>query len=85
MLVTFGVGGDGDVYGVANGDPADHGADKFTASRRAFGGLVRLVARARDLGGRTGAMNISASAPGLAPVHIVVPVLAAGGAGRPPP
>ena len=82
VLVSFSVGGDGDVYGVANGDPADHGADKFTSSRRAFGGLVRLVARAHDLGGSAGAMNITARAPGLAPVHVVVPVLAAAGSAQ---
>ena len=75
--MTFTVAGDGDVYGVANGDPADHGADKGTPTRRAFGGLVRLIACARDLGGRAGAMSITASAPGLAPVTVVVPVLAA--------
>ena len=77
VTVTFAVSGDGDVYGVANGDPADHGADKGVAARRAFGGLVRLIARAHDTGGRAGAINVTATAPGLAPVSVVVTVLAA--------
>jgi len=69
--VTFAVAGPGAVYGVANGDPADHGPPKG-AWRLTFHGLARAIVRS-SAPGATGTIAVTAAAAGLrsATVEIV--------------
>ena len=57
--ITFSVQGPGRVYGVANGDPTDHGPDKASV-RRAFKGLARVFVQATQVSGQ---VTLHATAP----------------------
>jgi beta-galactosidase len=70
--VTFTVSGPGAVYGVGNGDPANHTPDKVGRKDLPYGGvwtiptymgLVRAIVQ--TLTGRPGKITIHATAPGL--------------------
>ena len=71
-LVTVSVAGGGDVYALANGDPADHTPGKVGLpdlpyggvwARPAFHGLLRAYVQTRA--GAPGAVRVSATADGL--------------------
>jgi beta-galactosidase len=73
-LITFTVAGPGAVYGLGNGDPADHTPDKVgdptlpyggVWARAAWMGLARAVVQTRA--GAPGTITLTATAPGLTP------------------
>lgn len=75
--VTFSVSGsaaDAAIFGVANGDPADHTPDKATY-RLAFNGLARVLVQA---GFQTGTAQLTATSPGINPASINIDVVPAG-------
>ena len=70
--ITFTVEGEGDVYGVGNGDPADHVPDKVGRPdlnfggvwwKKAFHGLARAFVQTRA--GAAGSIKVTAAAEGL--------------------
>ena len=72
--ITFTVAGPGAVYGLGNGDPADHMPDKVgdpalpyggVWARSAWMGLARAIVQTQA--GAPGTITLTASAPGLAP------------------
>ena len=63
--VTFSVSGPGTIYGVGNGDPACHEADKGVSWRSAFNGLALVIVR--SVSGAPGLVTVTASSPGLTP------------------
>ena len=83
LNVSFAVAGGGDVFGVGNGDPASHEADKGAGWRSTFGGLARVLVRPRAAAAG-GQICVTASAEGLAPASVNVTVLPAAAAGAPP-
>jgi len=71
-LVTFSVNGPGDIYGLANGDPADHTPDKVGRTdlpyggiwfKQVFHGLALAIVQTRA--GNPGSILVSASSPGV--------------------
>ena len=68
--VTFSVAGPGVVYGVANGDPADHSPPK-AAWRLTFHGLARAIVQS-SAAGAAGTISITAAASGLQPATVVI-------------
>ena len=60
-LIRFDVIGDGDFYGVGNGNPGSHESDKVPM-RRAFRGLCQLLVKAHD---KPGEIKIKAYGEGL--------------------
>jgi beta-galactosidase len=60
--VTFSIAGPAAIYGVGNGDPADHAPVKFAASRRTFHGLARVIVQST---GAPGGIVVTATAPGV--------------------
>ena len=65
-LVSFGVTGPGGVAGVGNGNPSDHDPDQ-AKERHAFHGLCMVLVRA---GEQPGAVQVTATAPGLKPASL---------------
>ena len=87
LNVSFAVAGGGEVYGVGNGDPACHEADKGVAWRSSFGGLVRVLVRAAAqgaVGGSSSQLTVTAWAEGLPPAAVNITVLPPAPAGEPP-
>lgn len=68
--VTFTVAGPGRVYGVANGDPADHSPPK-APWRLSFGGRARAII-ASAAAGATGDIVVTAAAPGVRPAAVTI-------------
>lgn len=68
--VTFSVAGPGAVYGVANGDPADHSPPK-ASWRLTFHGLARAIVQS-SAPGAVGAISVTAAASGLQPSTVVI-------------
>jgi len=66
--VQFAVKGPGKIIGVGNGDPSCHDPDK-TNHRKAFKGLCLLIVQTTE---SAGTVEITATAPGLAPAHVTV-------------
>lgn len=71
-VVTFSVTGAGAYIGGGNGDPAEHTPDK-SPSRPAFHGLLLGVFQAGD---EVGILTVQATADGLPPVTLTLPVSA---------
>jgi len=71
--VTFAVTGGGRSIGHGNGDPNSH-EDEKGATRRLFNGLAQLIVQTNY--DSTDAISVTASAPGLAPARISIPVKA---------
>ncbi len=69
--VTFAVTGGGRSIGHGNGDPNSH-EDEKGATRRLFNGLAQLIVQTNYDG--TEAISVTATAPGLAPARISIPV-----------
>jgi hypothetical protein len=76
-MVTFSVKGQGQLIGLGSGDPSDHTSDKGS-SRRAFNGLVRAIVQATTT---AGAIEVTATAPGLASATATITSTAACDAG----
>ena len=72
-LATFIVRGAGRSIGHGNGDPNSHEDEKGPA-RSLFNGLAQLIVQTNDAG--SGSVEVEASAPGLAPARIKIPVRA---------
>jgi beta-galactosidase len=71
--VTFSIGGAGRSIGHGNGDPNSH-EDEKGPTRRLFNGLAQLIVQTnRD---SSGSIEVRASAPGLAPAVVAIPVRA---------
>jgi beta-galactosidase len=66
--VTFRMTGAGNLIGVGNGDPTDHGSDKAT-SRKAFGGLCAALVQSAK---KAGDITLEASASGLTPATVTI-------------
>jgi beta-galactosidase len=67
-LVAFKINGPGTVYGVANGDPTDHGADKDSA-RKLFKGLARVLVKST---GQPGTITVVATSGTLPPATLTL-------------
>jgi beta-galactosidase len=72
-LVTFEVKGAGRSIGHGNGDPNSH-EDEKGKTRRLFNGLAQLIVQSGW--DSSGAVEVSASAPGLQPARLTIPVRA---------
>ncbi len=70
-LVTFAVSGAGKSIGHGNGDPNSH-EDEKGPTRHLFNGLAQLIVQTND--DSSGELVVTASAPGLAPARVVLPV-----------
>ncbi|CAN7453733.1 beta-galactosidase GalA [Caulobacter sp. LjRoot300] len=70
-LVSFTLGGPGEVIGVGNGNPTSHEAD-VASQRKAFNGLCQAIVRTRR--GQAGELRVTASAPGLKAATVSVTV-----------
>ena len=68
--VTFSVAGPGAVYGVANGDPADHSPPK-ASWRLSFHGLARVIVQS-SAPGAAGSIAVTAAASGLQPSTVTI-------------
>jgi beta-galactosidase len=68
--ISFTVAGPGAVYGVANGDPADHGPPK-AAWRLSFHGRARAIINSAAPGA-VGTIEVTASALGLLPATVAL-------------
>jgi beta-galactosidase len=71
-LVTLTTSGSGRSIGHGNGDPNSH-EDEKGAQRRLFNGLAQLIVQSHD--DVAGDMSITASAAGLQPARLTIPVL----------
>ena len=71
--ITFAVAGAGKSIGHGNGDPNSH-EDEKGATRHLFNGLAQLIVQSND--DTSGELVVEASAPGLAPARLVLPVRA---------
>ncbi|MGV7207668.1 beta-galactosidase GalA [Oxalobacteraceae bacterium A2-2] len=81
-LVTLEVTGAGQSLGHGNGDPNSH-EDEKGKTRRLFHGLAQLIVQsAYDSEGQ---LRIAASAPGLAPASVAIPVRKTAGVAYVPP
>mgnify|MGYP001084665478 CR=1 FL=1 len=69
--ITFVVKGAGKSIGHGNGDPNSH-EDEKGPTRHLFNGLAQLIVQSND--DSSGDLVIEASAPGLAPARLVLPV-----------
>jgi beta-galactosidase len=69
--VTFEVTGGGRSIGHGNGDPNSH-EDEKGATRRLFNGLAQLIVQTNY--DSKDAVTVTASAPGLAPARVAIPV-----------
>jgi len=78
--VSISVSGGGAVYGVGNGDPASHDADKGVAWRPVFNGLLRILIVADPPTTVDATLTVTVSSPGLVPAQVQINVTAA-----PPP
>jgi beta-galactosidase len=72
-LVTFTVGGAGRAIGHGNGDPNSH-EDEKGPTRRLFNGLAQLIVQTHA--DSSGSLTVQASAPGLQPATLAIPVRA---------
>jgi len=66
--ITFALDGPGQIIGVGNGDPSSHEPDKAT-KRKLFNGLALAIVQSRKT---PGAIKLTATAAGFAPVSITV-------------
>jgi len=73
QLVTFKLDGPGVIAGVDNGDRADP-APYLASERKLFQGEAIALIKAADV---SGTIKLSASAPGLAPGELTIPITAA--------
>ena len=69
--ITFKVSGAGKSIGHGNGDPTSH-EDEKGATRHLFNGLAQLIVQSND--DSEGELVVEASAPGLTPARVVLPV-----------
>lgn len=69
--ISLSIAGPGVVYGVANGNPADHSPVKNAPWRLSFHGLARAII-ASSAPGATGTIVVSASAAGLQPATVAL-------------
>lgn len=72
-LVTFAISGAGRSLGHGNGDPNSH-EDEKGKTRRLFNGLAQLIVQSGW--NSSGALEVRASAPGLQPATLSIPVRA---------
>ena len=72
-LATFAVRGAGRSIGHGNGDPNSH-EDEKGPKRSLFNGLAQLIVQTNDAS--EGSVDVEATAPGLAPARISIPVRA---------
>jgi beta-galactosidase len=80
--VSFSVSGAGRSIGHGNGDPNSH-EDEKGPTRRLFNGLAQLIVQTnRD---SSGSIEVRASAPGLAPAAVAIPVRAVASVPAVPP
>jgi len=66
LLVSFALAGPARMYGLANGDPADHAPAKGALARATYNGLARAIV-ASAAPGAAGLITVTVSAPGVAP------------------
>jgi beta-galactosidase len=71
-LISFAVGENARILGVGNGNPSSHEPDAATM-RRAFNGLCQVIVQPRRAVG--GEATLTASAPGLLPWTLAIPVV----------
>ncbi len=71
--VTFRISGPATIIGLGNGDPNSHEAEKGN-QRRLFNGLAQVIIQTTE---EAGNVVLIASAPGLKPAKLIVPVASA--------
>lgn len=71
-MVTFSISGPGSIIGLGNGNPNSHEPEKGDR-RSLFNGLAQVIVQAE---GEAGKIVLTASAPGLEPAEVVIPVSA---------
>jgi len=73
LRARFDVSGAGQLIGVGNGDPNSHESSK-APERSLFNGLAQVILQSRS--GGQGTLTLRASAPGLQPAELALPVQA---------
>lgn len=75
VMVDFHISGDGNIIGLGNGDPNAHEPEKGN-KRSLFNGLAQVIVQGMELEHTSGSVVITATARGLKPAKLQIPVKA---------